>query len=269
MNRLLFILVAASAIAAAHPGNGIVRDSRGNIYYTDLSRVWKISPDGKKTVAVPDVHTHELSIDRHDRLFGEHLWYNGEQANTWGHFVWRYSADGSFEKVIPHTAGFLREYAFVRDTNGTMFWIDDRRIYQKSITGAVSLLSPHILKRAVRLAVSPSGEIYFPENGKLQYVGRDGAVRTAAVVERPGRPFDVYGIWFGPQREVYAAVWNTKQVKKVTQTGEVSIVHVSEEGWSPTGGLIDDRGDLWVMEYSPQNTVRVLHKKKNSPAKVF
>ena len=35
----------------AHPGIGIVKDSKGNIYYTDLKQVWKISSDGSKLLS--------------------------------------------------------------------------------------------------------------------------------------------------------------------------------------------------------------------------
>jgi hypothetical protein len=42
---LLFLLDAA--MHYAHPGVGIVMDSKGNVYYTDLSRVWKIDTRGK------------------------------------------------------------------------------------------------------------------------------------------------------------------------------------------------------------------------------
>ena len=38
-----------SIVVAAHPGIGIVKDSKGNIYYTDLKQVWKIALDGSKT----------------------------------------------------------------------------------------------------------------------------------------------------------------------------------------------------------------------------
>ena len=90
MKNLLLIgcCLLVSLIVKAHPGIGIVKDSKGNIYYTDLKQVWKISLDGSKKVVVNDVHTHELYIDPQDNLFGEHLWYNGEAANTWGHYVW-------------------------------------------------------------------------------------------------------------------------------------------------------------------------------------
>ena len=77
---LTFLLICL--VAEAHPGIGIVEDSKGNIFYTDLEKVWKISKDGTKKVVVNNVHTHELYIDETDNLFGEHLWYNGDQKNT-------------------------------------------------------------------------------------------------------------------------------------------------------------------------------------------
>ena len=90
-----FIMLSCSSVA--HPGVGIVEDSKGNIFFTDLKQVWRIAKGGTKKVVVTNVHTHELYIDEKDNLFGEHLWYNGEQKNTWGYYVWRLSPDG---KVI-------------------------------------------------------------------------------------------------------------------------------------------------------------------------
>jgi hypothetical protein len=73
----LLLLVLLSLPVMAHPGVGIVQDSRGNVFLTDLKQVWKIAPDGQRSVAVPNVHTHELILDKDDNLYGEHLWYEG------------------------------------------------------------------------------------------------------------------------------------------------------------------------------------------------
>lgn len=35
-------------------------------------------------------------IDENDNLFGEHLWYNGEQKNTWG---WQINCLVAFQSV--------------------------------------------------------------------------------------------------------------------------------------------------------------------------
>lgn len=122
---IFFHLLAASVIA--HPGIGIVMNSRGEIFYTDLKQVWKISPEGKKSVAVANVHTHELYLDADDNLYGEHLWYEGEASDKWGHYVWKLHASGKLERVIPPREGFREDYqdcSFVRDAAGNMYWAE-------------------------------------------------------------------------------------------------------------------------------------------------
>jgi len=123
MQRLLglLILLLSVATAPAHPGVGIVQDSRGNVFFTDTKQVWKITSDGKKSVAVADVHTHELCFDDKGNLYGEHLWYEGDATKKWGHRVWRLKSDGTVSDVIPAREGFLKDYSFVRDREGNMW----------------------------------------------------------------------------------------------------------------------------------------------------
>src|SRR5687767_5182768 len=96
MARLLGAAVGLFAAAAhGHPGVGIVQDSRGNVFFTDLKQVWKIATDGEMSVAVPKVHTHELCLDDEGNLYGEHLWYEGDATKKWGHCVWCLRRDGT------------------------------------------------------------------------------------------------------------------------------------------------------------------------------
>ena len=113
-------LLLFASTAMAHPPVSVVIDSRNNIYYSDLEQVWRIAPDGKRSVAVPNVHTHELFMDGQDNLFGEHLWYEGDATKKWGHYVWRRDAAGRVTMVKPRTEGFLTNYSFVRDRAGNM-----------------------------------------------------------------------------------------------------------------------------------------------------
>ena len=85
------VLLLAEAAAEAHPGVGIVQDRRGNVFFTDLKRVWRITADGRMSVWVPDVHTHELCLDAEDNLYGEHLWGEG---GGWRHRVLCVRRDG-------------------------------------------------------------------------------------------------------------------------------------------------------------------------------
>src|SRR4051812_14013941 len=85
----------------AHPSVSVVIDRQGNVFYSDLSQVWRVRPDGQKSVAVPGVHAHELVLDAADNLYGEHLWYEGEKTNKWGYYVWRRSPDGHVSRIVP------------------------------------------------------------------------------------------------------------------------------------------------------------------------
>jgi hypothetical protein len=124
---VIALILAVTATAPAHPGIGVVLDSKGNAYYTDLKQVWRISAGGGKSVAVANVHTHELWIDSLDNLYGEHLWYEGDATGTWRHRVWKRSPGGAVSDVIPSREGFrddFDDFHFVRDRAGRFFWLE-------------------------------------------------------------------------------------------------------------------------------------------------
>lgn len=98
MKNLLFIIVLFPFIAHAHPGVGIVKDSKGNIYYTDLKQVWKIT-NGNKIVIVPNVHTHELYVDQNDNLYGEGGYFENK-ANKFYHYLWVYRPNKQIDTVL-------------------------------------------------------------------------------------------------------------------------------------------------------------------------
>ena len=131
MIRSIFLLLLIFPfIGLAHPGIGIVLDSKGFVYYTDLKQVWQLDPaTGNKKVVVPNVHTHELYMDASDNLYGEHLWYNGEDVDTWGHYVWRLRSEGVLDTIIKPSEGFLKNYSFVRDAADNMYWVKKDRTY--------------------------------------------------------------------------------------------------------------------------------------------
>ena len=116
--------ICNSTMLEAHPGIGIVMDSKGNVFYTDLNHVWTISTKGERSIALRDVHTHELYIDEADYLYGEHEWYEGELTDKWGNYVWRLSNDGVFEKIIPDVEGFLDNNTLVRDHENNTYWVE-------------------------------------------------------------------------------------------------------------------------------------------------
>jgi hypothetical protein len=59
------------------------------------------------------------------------------------------------------------------------------------------------------------------------------------------------------EQNIYLAVKGGLVVKKITPDGVLSSIAYSSNGWSPTGGLFDDRGNLWLFESNITNETRV------------
>ncbi len=270
MKRFLisnFFLLLSFAIAA-HPGIGIVKDSKGNVYYTDLKQVWKILPDGSKTTVVRGVHTHELYIDENDNLYGEHLWYNGESKDTWGHYAWRLNNTGELVKEIKPTEGFLTNYSFARDSFGNMYWVErfnTSRIMKKSRTGEITKLIEGKFGFIGWLSCTKNGSLYFTENNKLHKLSASGKLETLANnigskstdFTMMGRNYDSYGIWTDEADNIYLAMIDSKNVIRIGNDGKVETIINTNSSWTICSGIFDNNGDLWVLENSITNEVRV------------
>ncbi len=272
--KYIFFVFVLPLFANAHPGIGIVQDSKGNIFYTDLHHVWKINTAGAKSIAVNGVHTHELSIDANDNLFGEHLWYNGERADTWGHYVWRLGPHGELDTVIKPTEGFLKDYSFVRDSLENMYWVERAGISafkKKTKDGIISTIAKGKFKDVRWMHATPSGTIYFVDfqdlykidaSAKFILVAKDVTQTSLAFRPMQGR-HSMFGIWADKSNNVYIANYSGQVVKRIAESGKTTNFVYSITPWSPTGGLFDKEGNLWLLECSITNEQRV---RKISPS---
>lgn len=278
-----FLLPAIFHTASAHPGVGIVMDRKGSVFYTDLTQVWKISPDGRKTVAVRSVHTHELYIDNLDNLYGEHLRYEGGATNRWWHRVWKLSHDGTLIDIIPERQGFLDDYNdfhFVHDARGNFYWAargDTTFIRRRSPDGNVITVAGAKFQDVRRMTATSDGTVFLTDLYDLVRVTTDGVVKTIARglaswnvshLTGPDR-HAIMGLWTDGRKNVYAAVFADHAVKKIQPDGRVTTVVYSKSPWSPTGGLVAPNGDLWILECSTTNAVRVRRISPAGDVRVF
>jgi hypothetical protein len=251
----------------AHPGVGIVKDSKGNIYYTDLKHVWKLNPGGKKEIMVKNVHTHELYMDANDNLYGEHLWYNGEQAKTWGHYLWCLKKAGELIKEIGPTEGFLDNYSFVRDSSGNMYWVERftvTRFMKKSPDGKISKLAEGKFGFIGWIYATAGGTIYFTESNKLQKLTPDGkfSMLTENLGSKTtdfsvmGHNYTSYGIWTDAADNIYVTMIDAKKVNRISPDGKVQTIVQSNSLWTACSGLFDNEGNMWLLENSMTNEVR-------------
>lgn len=269
----LLLLLGIVAPVKAHPGVGIVQDRRGNIYFTDLKQVWKITADGKQTVVVPAVHTHELFLDADDNLFGEHLSYEGE-TGKWRFRVWRLSPDGTLSDIIPTTEGMRADYSFVRDSKGTMYWADHANetvIKKRTKGGQPTTHAAGTLRRVSWMTVTADGILYLMDSGDLRRIAQDGSVTTVVArltgLEKPTPNVSDLnyhmGLWTDEDGAIYVAVAAERLVVRVTADGMSSVVAKSSAPWSPSGGMVDREGHLWLLEYDAEDKARVRRIDKN------
>jgi hypothetical protein len=269
MKKLLciFILLSACAIVEAHPSVGIALDSRGNLFYSDLNQVWKIAPDGKKSVAVPNVHSHELYIDAEDNLYGEHLWYEGDATKKWGHRVWCLKRDGTIVDVIPAREGFLRDYSFVRDRAGNMYWADrgaQTFIKKRSPDGKITTHASADFRSVSWLTATAGGALFLMDKGDLRRVAPDGKATTLASKLSGHKPAPAgvsdlnyhMGLWTDGEGNVYVAIGRERLAVKVRADGGSEVFAQSSGDWAPSGGVFDRDGNLWLLEYSSTNEMR-------------
>lgn len=267
---LIFTMFLGLSSALAHPGIGIIMDSKGNVFYTDLIHVWKISPDGKRTIAVKDVHTHELHIDENDNLYGEHVWYEGEVTDKWGYYVWCLNNDGSLEQTIPPTEGFPINNTLVRDFEGNQYWSeklgDGEILKRRSAAGHILLHTDHEFKDIRWMHIPPGKKVVYlidyltlkkvSENGEVQIISnelREPTEPHAAV----GDHHYLMGIWSDQKENIYVAAYGARKVKKIKPNGTMETIVESSKNWSPSGGLSAPDGTLWLMEFSVRNKTRV------------
>ena len=274
MNRIIIIClcyIVGLTTVEAHPGVGIVMDSKGNVFYTDLAHVWKISPDGNRSIVVENIHTHELYIDEQDNLYGGHEWYEGEATDKWGNYVWCLSKDGEFEIVIPEVEGFLDNNTLVRDAQGNSYWAEQLGDFQilnrQTPDGQNTIFTKHQFKNIRWMHFSDFNKnLYVVDMLKIKKVSSSGNVTVVADNLKENKPpFEgvadrhyLFGIWTDETEDVYVAVYGANKVKQIRTDGEIKTVFESKNGWSPCGGMIAPDGTKWIMEFSKSNTTRII-----------
>ena len=266
----LFITIFFHIFLLAHPGIGIVADSKGNVFYTDLNHVWKITPEGKKSIYVRNVHTHELYIDHDDHLFGENAWYEGEATDKWGFAVWKKINGQPLEFVVDSTEGFLFDhpFGFVRDGSGNMYWDDKNNgnyIFKKrSNNDKIENIATGVFEN-IRWRYWLNGYFHFIDMDDLYKIENGNINLVAKGLRSTALPFSAFvrdmhsimGAWDDEKGNVYVAVYSGKTVKKITPDGQVTDYFKSKGNWSPSGGMFDKKGNLWLLEFSSSNQTRV------------
>jgi hypothetical protein len=108
------------------------------------------------------------------------------------------------------------------------------------------------------MTATPNGTLFLIDNGDVRQVAPDGKVTTLAarLSAQDSAPANVtdrhyhMGLWTDERGNVYVAVAAERLVLQVQADGKATVVARSPQGWSPSGGMYDRAGNLWLLEYS-------------------
>src|SRR3569832_1353880 len=111
--------------AIAHPARGIVVAPNGMVYFSDLERVWALSPGGHLSLLREHraIHTHSLALTRAGDLLGEDSEYDSAD-NKNRESIWRISRCVSFAYLYSSTMQLERGICLMRDARGCTYHSD-------------------------------------------------------------------------------------------------------------------------------------------------
>lgn len=191
------------------------------------------------------------------------------------------TAPGKLEKVIPDTEGFLENYSFVRDHFGRMYWAERtnscQTIVRRNTDNTVTRLGSICFDNIRKIESLPDGSVILMDFQDMKKIDAQGRLTTIAAKIADKRwtksnaenQNSVMGIWADTQGNLYAAVSSARMVKKFSRDGKEEVAFTTSFPWTPSGGMIDARGNLWVLECSVTNAVRVEKVGADKRGKVY
>jgi hypothetical protein len=101
------------------------------------------------------------------------------------------------------------------------------------------------------------GDIARVKNGRVTRLARNLAARFRLWRPHVGTQHSLMGLWSDRAENVYVADHIRGEVKRITPAGRITTAARSAANWAPTGGAIAPNGDLWVLENSVTQTMRL------------
>jgi len=127
------------------------------------------------------------------------------------------------------------------------------------------------------MTATPEGTLFLMDGGDLRRVSPDCKVASVAakLTEHKTSPAKVsdrnyhMGLWSDAKGAVYVAVAQERLVLQVQADGRTKVFARSGESWSPSGGMFDRDGNLWLLEYDSANAVRARRIDRDGRERIF
>ena len=260
-----WLLLVTSAFA--HPASGIVVDDQGRVYFL-FDSLYRIDPSGKVSVVQENTGGHWLALDA-----------KGAFANATPKIYKRATADGAIPALIygdgaPLVIGLDGNLYY--GSNGSQeesFPAGAMTVVRMSPQGEQSLFTASLKLTLTNLndgitglASGQDGSIYAATWKGIVKLSKDGSIvkvmHPVAVKDCDSDPADhnpanassplFRGLGVDADGNVYAAATSCHRVVRITPSGEVTTILISERPWSATGVPVSGQY-VYVLEYTNAN----------------
>ena len=252
-----FILLFVNISLQAHPGWGIAVDSKGNIYFPDITRnggsIFRLDKDGKLQTLLTHIHAHSVHLDNQNNLYTAH----GEEV----HYMIRRTPDGQVDTLIKSKSidQFFGGNSIWSPHYGIVYGLKKHKKLAAIQRDKTMFVSDHEFIWNQAIYADKEGNIYAPDigidNGILVRIDPNGCADIIArdLISTLSRPRDrhndvLLGMAKGPDGKMYIAELAGQRIIQINDDGTHNTFYKSAGNWFPTA-IAFDGNEAVVMEY--------------------
>jgi hypothetical protein len=243
IGTLLLLLIPA--VAAAHPGGGLIALDANTVIFGDsmYNAVWRLEKGKKPQALAKNFHAHWTTRGLDGRIYSESFQEMGGGA-------FRIALDGGKHVKIAEESQ-VEALVFAVGKRGELIFQQGERIMQRPPGGTVTRFrgsggvakGEPPLRQVIAYSWAADGTLYLSDGGHLRRAGGDGVVRLVARIDgkliepKIWNSTDAPRIWsiaLDGRKRIYTALPDIGQVVRIDADGSQHVVDRSVGGWRVT-----------------------------------
>lgn len=277
---LAAITALAPRSAAAHPSVSVVVTPYGRVYAATSRRSGCSSPTELSASPCPTCTPTSCASGPTARSTARTFAIGATYIRV---RYWRLTPAGRIEYVTDWIAGHPSDIGFslMEPADAGRYWVrltgGEVRLVRRDGTVDVKFQLDAEPVPASWVKAIPGG-VLVVRGGSVLELHVDGTARVLAehLIERT-EDFDwlqdshaLMKPWTDPQGRVYVPIYAGQRIVRLSGDGAPpEVVFTSDSGWSPTGGLFEADGTLWIQEWGRQNQPRLRRIDPSGAEQVF
>ena len=262
------VLCGAGGTVFAHPMWGIAVDKAGQVYFSDLTTVWRIDAAGTLSVFRPkgEGHVHEINLDADGNLLGAENTYDPATKKFFS-ALWKMTPSREASYVVPLQEAPPKGTSIWRD-GGDAFYVTEfptgkLLVLKRMPSGEVRAVigdeaAVRDFRQSVPYGIGPvafgaNGDVFFTHGASVSKVSREG--RLTALVHTLSKEIgskkrertSLYGIALEPKGAPIVADYGNRRIFRIGADTRVTTLARSGGPWYPTG-VATHGDDVYILE---------------------